>query len=126
MDYGPLVMEEIAAGATLAQEFDQYAPVKAAFWLKASDEDQRYLYLASERFDDGTVGPAYQEILRLLKKIRSPFIDPFRIKLIGGKSPLAIAASDANVRPSGTMPTRLGGLPADDVYVYPAPVSTST
>jgi hypothetical protein len=47
MDQGPLVKEEIEAGATLAREFDRYAPVKAAFWLKESDNPYRYLYLGA-------------------------------------------------------------------------------
>ena len=40
MDRGTLVKEEIDAGA----EFDRFAPIKAAFWLKASGDDFRYLY----------------------------------------------------------------------------------
>ncbi len=63
MDYGPLVREEIEEGAKLAREFDHYAPLKAAFWLKASDDDHRYLYLTSDQIDDTGVYSAYGEVV---------------------------------------------------------------
>src|SRR3954449_4517715 len=98
MDQGPLVSEEINAGAIMVREFDRYEPVKAAFWLKASDEEQRYLYLASDRIDDTNFDVAYREVLRLANEMRSPYLDPFRVKLIGGEDPLALAALDINKR----------------------------
>lgn len=129
MDQGPLVSEEIDAGAELAREFDKYQPVKAAFWLKASDGGQRYLYLASDRIDDTNFDVAYGEVLRLADQIRSPYLDPFRVKVIGGDDPLARAATDIHNRFPGPMATRLrgrdfGGVLVDEVYVYPSPSSS--
>ena len=120
MDYGPLVAEEIDAGAELVRQFDQYEPVAAAFWLKASDEEYRYLYIASEQPDGITA--AYREVFRLAS--RSPVLDPFRVKLIGVANPLAQAALEIHARFPALLPTRLGGMSfggqsADDVYVYP-------
>jgi len=130
MDQGPLVVEEIDAGAELVREFDQYESVKAAFWLKASDEEQRYLYLASDRIDDTNFDVAYGEVLRLASKMRSPYLDPFRVKVIGGEDPLTLAALDINRRFPGRMATRFGGksfggLSVDDVYIYPSPLPVS-
>jgi hypothetical protein len=127
MDQGTLVIEEIDAGAMLAREFDKYESVKAVFWLKASDEEQRYLYLASDRIDDTNFDVAYGEVLRLASKMRSPYLDPFRVKVIGGKDPLTQAAVDINRKFPGPMATRFGGrsfggLNVDDVYVYPSPL----
>jgi hypothetical protein len=127
MDHGPLVIEEIDEGAKLAREFDRFKPVKAAFWLKASDEDQRYLYLASDGIDDTNFDVAYGEVLRLANQFPSPYLDPFRVKVIGGEDPKAQAAVDINRRFPGSMPTRLGGqsfggIFVDDVYIYPSPV----
>lgn len=127
MDQGPLVIEEIDAGAEFAREFDRYEPVKAAFWLKASDEDQRYLYLASDRIDDTNFDVAYGEVLRLANLFPSPYLDPFRVRVIGGGKPLARAAADLNNRFPGWMPIRLGGqsfggIFVDDVYIYPSPL----
>ncbi len=49
MDQGPLVVEQIDAGAKFLAELDKNIPVMAAFWLKASDEDSWYLYVASDQ-----------------------------------------------------------------------------
>jgi hypothetical protein len=130
MDQGPLVIEEIEAGAQLVREFDRYAPVKAAFWLKASDEDQRYLYLASDRIDDTNFDLAYGEVLRVAGEIQSPYLDPFRVMVISGDDPLALAAAELNNRFPGRLPTRFGGtrfggLTVDDVYIYPSPIAVA-
>lgn len=124
MDQGPLVMEEVDTGARLAREFDNYAPIKVAFWLKASDDDHRYLYLASDQIDDTNFDLAYREVTRLTRTIRSPFFDPFRVKVISGGDPLAQAAVDVNRQFPGQIPTRLrgqmfGGIFVDDVFIYP-------
>jgi hypothetical protein len=127
MDQGPLVKEEIEAGATLAREFDRYAPVKAAFWLKESDNPYRYLYLASDRIDDIGTSEPYGEVWRLATQIDSPDLDVFRVKLIGGKHPFALAAVDLlkdNPKPRGIRSgwKWFGERSVDDLYVYPLPL----
>lgn len=127
MDQGQLVIDEIDAGAELAREFDKYEPVKVAFWLKASDEVHRYLYIASERIDDTNSDLAYGEVLRLANKIQSPYLDPFRVKVISAEDPLAKATVDIHKRFPGRMATRFGGesfggISVDDVYIYPSPL----
>ena len=47
-----------------SREFDKYGPVKVAFWLKASDTEQRYLYIASDQIADTNLDVAYGEVLR--------------------------------------------------------------
>ena len=127
MDQGPLVTGEIDAGAELVRQFDNYKPVKAAFWLKESDDEHRFLYLASERIDANNIDVAYGEVLRLTALIKSSFLDPFRVKLINAGDPLAMAAVEINRRFPSRLATRLrvktfGGVSVDDVYVYPAPL----
>jgi hypothetical protein len=127
MDQGPLVSEEIEAGAELIREFDRFQPIKAAFWLKASDEEQRYLYIASDQIKDTNFDVAYGEVLRLANKMQSPYLDPFRVKLIGGEDPLARAAVDVQRRFPRPTVTRFGGksfagLSVDDVTIYPSPL----
>jgi hypothetical protein len=127
MNQGPLVMEEIDAGDKLAREFDKLIRVKVAFWLKASDEDQRYLYLASDQINDTNFDVAYGEVLRLAHTLRLDGLDRFRLKVISEKNPLAQAAVAINSRFPGPRPTRLGGMlfggvVVDDVYIYPSPL----
>ncbi len=120
-------MEEIDAGASLAREYDKYAPLKAAFWLKECDDDHRYLYLASDRIDGNNIDVAYGEVLRLTATMHSPHLDPFRVKLINAEDALAKAAIDLNRRFPGRVTARFGGkifgaVSVDDVYVYPLPL----
>jgi len=127
MDQGPLVIEEIDAGAEFAREFDKYEHVKAAFWIKASDDKNRYLYIASDKIDDTNFDLAYREVLRLADKLRSPYLDPFRVKVINAEAPLAKAAVEIHHRFPGHMATRFGeksfgGIRVEDAYIYPTPL----
>lgn len=131
MDQGPLVTEEITAGADLVREFGKYQPVAAAFWLKVSDEEFRYLYIASEQIDDTNFDLAYGEVFRISQELRSPYLDPFRVKVVNADDPLAKAALKNQSRFPGRVGTRLGGqsfggLSVDDVYIYPSLLPAGT
>jgi hypothetical protein len=123
MDTSPLVVEETEAGASLVQAFDKIYPVKAAFWLKASDDDYRYLFIASDSIDESNIDRAYRDVLRLVAQLQTPYLDPFRVKLISGTDELALAA--VQKRSTSRFRTRVGGgmfggQSVDDVYLYPA------
>lgn len=129
MDQGPLVNEEIVAGAELVRRFDKYEPVQVAFWLKASESPHRYLYMASERIDDKSRALAYGEVLRLVDQIRSPYLNPFRVKVVNVDDPLAKAAWEINQRFPGHEAIRFGerwfgDISADDVYIYPSALAS--
>lgn len=124
MDQGSLVIEEIEAGEKFLRAFNSFFPVKAAFWLKASDDEQRYLYVASDAFETGDLRKVYGEVGRLVRGMQSMWLDPYRVKLVTGDDPLTIAAADIHQRFPGRMATRIGGgrfggLTIDDVYIYP-------
>lgn len=124
MDQGSLVIEEIDAGKRLIDEFSQYLPVTAAFWLKASDEKHRYLYIASDSISDSNIRISYEHVLNLVEKLNTPYLDPFRVKLIGSQDALAKSALEIYQRFPGTLSTRFGGntfggVSVDDVYIYP-------
>jgi hypothetical protein len=127
MDRGPLVKEEIDAAAELIREFDKYAPVKVAFWLRASDEPYRYLYLVSDRIGDADVRDAYAEVVRIGNQITSPDFNLFRTKIVTADDPLAKAAAGIQARYPHQLGRRFGSTPfgdvfADDVYIYPTPL----
>jgi hypothetical protein len=128
MDQGPLVIEQIDAGATFLGEFGKRAAIAAAFWLKASEEDLWYLYVASDEFNAKNLDVAYGEVLRIAGQMQNPYFDPFQVKLIKRSHPLAKAALEMLQRFPGRMATRLhrrnfGGMSADEVYIYPIPVT---
>lgn len=120
-------MPQIDAGAQLVNEFDKYVPVAAAFWLKAKDEGEWFLYLASDRIDDANFDVAYGEVLRLTGASPSPWLDPFQVKVIGASNPLTTAALALRAKaPGSKLPLRyhgreFGGIPVEEVYIYPTP-----
>lgn len=130
MDQGPLVSEQIDAGARLISEFRKYKPVVAAFWLKASEDGQWFLYLASDKINDTNFDVAYGEVLRLTAMSQDPWLDPFQVKVVGADDPVARAILELQRKYPGKNPTRyhgrpFGGLSVEEAYVYPIPVPVS-
>lgn len=127
MDQSPLVNDQIDAGARFLGEFRKYIPVKAAFWLKESDEGEWNLYVASDQITDDNFDVVYGEVLRIAGHLHDPRFDPFQVKLLGGDAPLAEAALDLNRRCPGPVATHVqgrmfGGLPLEEAYIYPSPI----
>jgi hypothetical protein len=130
MDQASLVMDEIDAGQEFLEAFEHYAPVRAAFWLKADEDSGWYLYVASDQFPNQNLDAAYSEVLRLGATIQNPNFDAFQVNLIRTDDPLAQAALDINRRITARVPTRIrggrfGGSSVEGVYVYP-PASPGT
>jgi hypothetical protein len=127
MDQGPLVSEQIEAGARFLREFQKYVPVQTAFWLKESESGEWYLYVASDRITDDNFDVAYGEVARIAGAIHDPWFDPFQIKVIGTDDPLAKGVEDLlrlypGRRPARFRDTTLGGVSVDEVYIYPSPL----
>ncbi len=127
MDSGPLVSEQIEAGARFLSEFHKYLPVQAAFWLKEAEEGAWDLYVVSDQITDDNIDVAYGEVLRIAGAIQEPWFDPFQVKLLGQEDPLAKAVLDVQRRYPGRTPIRLharpfGGVSVEEVYVYPSPL----
>lgn len=130
MDYEPLVTEQIEAAVPFLREFDKYAPVRVAFWVKRSERRYWYLYVASDEITDENFDRAYGEVFRIAGEMRDPWFDPLRVKVIGSDNPLAQAALDVQQRyPGRTCPrvrdTLFGGVMVDEAYIYPSPISAS-
>jgi hypothetical protein len=129
MDQGPLVTEQIDAGAKLAGKFDaNYKPLKAAFWFKESDDGQWFLYLVSDQIDDTNFDLAYGEIDRLLGRGPHLWLDPFQIKVTGVDDPVAKAVLLVQQEYPGKLATRLrnrmiGGVYIEEAYVYSMPIA---
>jgi hypothetical protein len=126
MDQGPLVIEQIDAGAKLASEFDKGTPLQAAFWLKESEDGQWFFYLVSDRINDSNFDVAYGEVLRLLGRGPHMWLDPFQVKVTGIDDPIAKAVLAIHQEYPGQVATRLrnrmlGGVSIDEVYIYPIP-----
>lgn len=127
MDQVTLVNEQIASGARFLAEFQQYAPVQAAFWLKGSEESGPWFYVASDQITDDNFDDGYGEVIRVADVLQDPWFDPMRLKLIRVEDPLAKAALALQQRYPIRTPTRFpaqrfGGVFAEELYLYPVPV----
>jgi hypothetical protein len=128
MDQGPLVTEQINAGGALVREFDKYAPVVSAFWLKESGDGQWYLYLVSDRIDDSNFDNPYAEVLRITGGRPTLWLDPFQVKVAGVDNPVAKAAIDVQSRYPAAVATRMrntrfGDMSVDEMYIYTLPAA---
>lgn len=127
MDQAKLVSDEINAGTTLIQRVNATLPIQAAFWLYDTFEGQWFLYLASDRIPDViSTHNGYGHILEAYNENPSLYLDPFQVKLISLKSPLAQEALATYERYSSTTVSRIngwefGGLTISGGYLYPPP-----
>jgi hypothetical protein len=127
MDQGPLVSEQITAGARFLGAFDKYRPVQAAFWLKDDDTGAWSLYVMSDQITDDNFDVAYGEVVQVAGAIRDPWFDIMQVKVIGEEDPLTKAVRDLQQRYPGRNSIRLhgtmfGGVWATEVYIYPSPI----
>jgi hypothetical protein len=97
--------------------------VRAAFWLKASEDSRWYLYIASDRITDQRIRAGYAEVGRASEAIQDPNFDPFRVKLINVGDPLAQAALALYRRTQARVPMHSG---ADPLAVRASKGFTST
>ena len=121
-----MLREEFDAGEELARELAKVLPIKTVFWLKAKDEENPfiYLYFALDSNDDVSISNGYRAVTQATMRIPSPFLDPFRVKMILADDPLAREAIEWQQRFPTTKATRLrgqlfGGLFVDRVHLYP-------
>ena len=131
MDQVPLVIEQIEAGKEFLDELEKHLPVKAAFWLKADEDSGWYLHVASDQVGNANLGEVYGVVRDVSQRITDPNFNPFRVKLIAGKNPLARAAAEIYRHSRARKPIwvhegQFGGMSVEGVYVYPSPVSAAS
>jgi hypothetical protein len=128
MDQEPLVNEQIEAGKRFIDEFDKIVPVRAAFWLKATEDSGWYLYVASNQITDENTRASYARVGELAKTISDPNLDLFRVKLIGSGHPFAREALARYKRSRGKIAARIpggqfGDTSVEGVYLYSIPAA---
>ncbi|MDX1946193.1 MAG: hypothetical protein SFU86_12410 [Pirellulaceae bacterium] len=124
MDTIPLVADEIDAGFDFLRRMNDYRHVTAACWLRAGENEERYLYAAVEGLTVANSGPAYLEVLRITQEMTDHYLDPFRVKLIEVNDPVAKAIEEIYRRFPAPIPTRFqgrvfAGMAVSEVYIYP-------
>jgi hypothetical protein len=128
MDQRPLVSEQIDAGSEFLNRLDKAVPIKAAFWLKTYVDGKWRLFVVSDEINDSNVYEHYGEVNRVMRDMRDPDIDQFRVKLVGTNDPLARAVLDYQALYPGKRirryDTHLGGVGVEEIYIYPSPLPT--
>ena len=127
MDQSPLVNDQIDPGARLVAEFDKYATVQSAFWLKESEGDW-HLYITSDQIKDDNIDRAYREVHRITHILDDPSLNPFDVKLIGADDPLAQAVMGVKNRHPSRMHTlfrdrQIGGIEIQGLQIYGSPIA---
>ena len=124
MDQELLVEEQIEAGEQFARDFNDYAPVDAAFWINSADTEGWYFYIASSQIEHGNIREAYGEVLRLAGTDRNQWLDAFHVKLLTCEDPLAVKVIEIRNRYPLAIPTRyngssIAGMEIGGAYIYP-------
>jgi hypothetical protein len=119
-----LVAEQIEAGTRFLREFQKYAPIRDAFWVKRTEDGPWYLYIVPEQFTDKDIDRGYKEVVRIIHALRDPWFSPLWVTLIGVKDPVAKAVAELQRLHPGRVPLRfydrsLGGEHVEEGYVYP-------
>lgn len=128
MDRTTLVSEQRDAGQCLIEKlvgtgFD----VKAAAWIKTSDDEQWFLYVASQVVDDKGFFAAYRQAQTTIRKMPNLAIDPFDVKLVSASDPLVTDVQKLYQRYPAPLQTHFGGsqlgkMNIEEALIYP-PIS---
>ena len=123
MDQGTLVTEQVEVGQRLVSEFNDFAPLRAAFWRKDDETGEWQLYLASDKFngEDSRIG--YREASRILGPMNLHAVNPVSVKIRGTNDPLVQSVVTLMQKYPSLMPGRFrdrlpGWTNVEDVYVY--------
>ncbi len=130
MDPEPLVREQIDAGARLIHELAQSFPIKAAFWVKPSEDDRWRLWVASDQIRDANIREGYQCVVRSSEQLQDPWISPFDVTMANPDDPLVKAVIEASQKNPGKVPmlyngSNLKGVNIEKLYIYPVPAPVS-
>lgn len=126
MDQVTLVDELKVDGRKLVDQLSQKNfDVTVAFWLKASDETDWFLYIASKVVDEFGRREAYQRLNAAIHDvIPRLLVSLFDVKLIETDSPIAKDVLKVLRQYPGRVPTRYGGpqlgdMSIEEAYIYP-------
>ena len=123
MDHTPLVKHEVDLGEQLIREFDAHTPVAAAFWLQPAESGTRHLYVVPEASDPAAFREAGVVLSRMAMRLRSPWFDPFAVRLWEADHAYSRAALEFIREYPQMLPWRLGGsyfggVFLEDGYIY--------
>ena len=124
MDTQTLVDDKIHAGQRFITLLvrNNFA-VKVACWVKTSEEDDWFLYVASGEVDKKGLAEAYREAYRVLEELDIPWITASQLKLVRSDDPIVADVQETQHLLTAAFPTishrpQLGDLSTQEVYIY--------
>ena len=98
--------------------------VRSAFWVSSEEPHKSSLFLVIPEVDERGTASVYRKLGEVLRGCPESGLDLADIKAIGTNNPLARDVETLARRGDGRIPMRilgetLGGLPTQEVYVYP-------
>ncbi len=125
MDTVTLVDSQIDDGQVLLDRLgDEGFVVRVACWLKPVDPDRWSLYIASPVVDEKGKFEGYRKVGGVMRSLGEIGITSSDVYLVGEKHPLvrdvlAILRRFPDGKPPRSQGFLLGGIPVEDLYVYP-------
>ena len=124
MAQGPLVNEEIEAGAEFLREFANYAPIESAFWLRPDPEDRCDLYVVSDQIESKNSREARMEVGRITGKLDDPHLESLLVRFVRSDDKRAKAAAELRQRYPKAKAIHyrnknFAGRDTDELYLYP-------
>jgi hypothetical protein len=126
MDQEALVNEQIEAGRELLTRFEKQFPVKAAVWVKNSNDGKWRFYIVLDQPNTGRV--SINHLGNVWAELRSPYLNISRLSLREPDDPIAqdaaglfmLYSSDRGFWYEGST---FGGIPSERAYLYPTSVA---
>jgi hypothetical protein len=131
MDTDTLVDKKIDGRKLLARLAKNGFAVAAACWVKTSEEERWFLYIASNAVDQKGLSAAYTDAYGALLSMDDPWISMGEIKLISPNHPIArdlvaILEKHSGRGPIRTNRPRIGDVGIEEGYIYPQEIGPMT
>jgi hypothetical protein len=104
-------------------------PVKAAFWVKTSEEGIWFLYVVTEAYDRDGPAEVYRAVGASLRKFDKSSLSGSEIKVVSPNNPVAkdvLAIMSRHPGQLGTGTTTLGSVAVEQSIIYPSRSFTFT
>jgi hypothetical protein len=125
MDTSSLVGNQIDDGGRLIEALARNGfDVTAAAWIRPPESPRWVLYVVSNNVDAKGPLAAYRAVADAMSELPDPRLSMSEIKLVGGGEAAArelLEVVPSHLAKTPTSPSRsvFGGVPIDEVYVYP-------
>ena len=125
MDTNTLVEGLLDSGARLIQALEQSGTeVVVAAWVKPVEEGRWNLVIATKDVEGKGPIAAYRSLAEVLRQVGDPSLTVSDVKLVSEGHHIARDLLEGQPKQTSRVPLRapftsVGGIPVDDVYVYP-------